>query len=78
MRQKELRTIITFYTTAEAMAMEKLCKTREIPGKLISAPRQISADCGIAWSSEVCFKDQLEEAMKQDGLEVAGIYELYM
>ena len=49
MREKQLRTVVTFHTTAEAMALEQICKNRGIGGKLISAPRQLSADCGIAW-----------------------------
>lgn len=50
MRQKELKFIITFHTTAEAIAMEKACKEEGLAGRLIPVPRQISAGCGLAWS----------------------------
>ena len=76
MKPKEPHLIITFYTTAEAMAMEQLCQSRGIPGKLISAPRSLSADCGIAWSAPLSAREQLEQAIQQAQLEIDGIHEL--
>ena len=35
MREKQLRLIVTFNTTTGAMAMEKACKSENIPGRLI-------------------------------------------
>ena len=32
MRKKELKLVVTFHTTADAMAMEKACKAEEVPG----------------------------------------------
>lgn len=49
MRNKRKYKLITFRTTAEAMAMEKFCGTNNIPGRLIPVPREISAGCGLAW-----------------------------
>ena len=43
MRKKELKLVVTFHTTADAMAMEKACKAEEVPGRLIPVPRVISA-----------------------------------
>lgn len=51
MRKKELRLVVTFHTTADAMAMEKACKEHEVNGRLIPVPRAISAGCGLAWLS---------------------------
>lgn len=31
MRKKEMKLIITFHTTADAMAMEKACKEQNVP-----------------------------------------------
>ena len=36
MREKQLRLIVTFNTTTGAMAMEKACKSENIPGRLIN------------------------------------------
>ena len=49
MRKKELKLVVTFHTTADAMAMEKTCKEKNAPGRLIPVPRAISAGCGLAW-----------------------------
>lgn len=48
-REKKRYMVFTFSTTTEAIAMEKKCKEKEIPGRLIPVPREISADCGLAW-----------------------------
>lgn len=63
MRKKELRLVITFHTTAEAMAAERYCKEQGIPGRLIPVPRQISAGCGLAWSSPAEEAGRLREQM---------------
>ena len=49
MRQKENKVIVTFHTTAEAIAMEKACLNGGIPGRLIPVPRQISSGCVLAY-----------------------------
>lgn len=41
-REKKEYVIFTFHTTAAAMATEKLCQERNIPGRLIPAPRSIT------------------------------------
>ena len=51
MREKELRAIITFHTTAEAIAAERCCRAAGLEGRLIPTPRKLSAGCGIAWSA---------------------------
>jgi hypothetical protein len=52
MRAKKLYYVITFHTTADAMAMEHFCETNNIRGRLIPVPREISAGCGLAWRME--------------------------
>ncbi len=74
MRKKEMKLIITFHTTADAMAMESLCKTRHIEGRLIPVPRSISAGCGLAWSTEESLEDAFRQLMLDEKLESEGIY----
>lgn len=66
MREKHNYMVITFHTTAEAMAMEKYCKNNGIPGRLIPVPREISAGCGLSWRMKteeyVLFQGQLSKA----------------
>ena len=54
MREKSPRLIVTFHTTAGAIATEQLCRRLGLEGKLISVPRCITSDCGMAmagWGS---------------------------
>ena len=68
--------IVTFYTTAEAMATKKLCIEKNIPGKMISAPRALSADCGIAWRSDAGCRELLKISLDEADIEYAGIHEM--
>ena len=52
MIRKQERVVFTFYTTTDAMAMESLCFTRHLPGRMIPVPGAITADCGLAWCAE--------------------------
>ena len=76
MRQRQRRAVVTFHTTAEVMATEKLCKAKDLAGKLISAPRSLSADCGIAWSALVELREALVRALEEAQIEFDGLYEL--
>ena len=49
MRERIFWLVVTFHTTAAAMAMEALCKEQSLPGRLIPTPRELTADCGMAW-----------------------------
>ena len=73
MREKKECVVFTFHTTAAAMAMEKLCEQRSLPGRLIPAPRSITADCGIAWCAPLSAREALESAPGVP--EFAGVYE---
>lgn len=66
--------VVTFHTTAGAMAMERKCRQLEIPGRLIPVPRSITAGCGMAWRAELCCKAEIEAVLSD--LDSEGIYEL--
>ena len=74
MRPKTLRYVITFFSTADAMAVEKRCKERGVPGRLIPVPTRITASCGMAWSLPLDAKDMFDAAVK--GISVDGCYEM--
>ena len=76
MREKKQYFVVTYFTTAEAMATERLCKARGIEGRLISAPRSVTADCGIAWRSLSENKDIIKSALVEANIEVQGFYDL--
>lgn len=76
MREKQLRAIVTFKTTTAAMAMEKLCMEKGVPGRLIPVPRAITAGCGMSWSAPPEAKDTAWQTAVDAGLAAEGIYEL--
>ena len=75
MRKKELKLIITFHTTADAMAMEKACKDADAPGRLIPVPRLISSGCGLSWCAELSERELLLEVMAKVGLKEEELHE---
>ena len=75
MRKKELKLVVTFHTTADAMAMEKACKEHNVPGRIIPVPRTISAGCGLAWCAELDEREQISDMMKQVGIQEEDMHE---
>ena len=75
MRKKELKLVVTFHTTADAMAMEKACKEHGVPGRIIPVPRVISAGCGLAWCAELDEREQIADIMKQVGIQEEDMHE---
>lgn len=75
MRKKELKLVVTFHVTADAMAMEKLCKERRVPGRMIPVPRTISAGCGLAWCADPSERQRLIEVMHSAGITEEDIHE---
>ena len=78
MSEKLPRVVVTFHTTAEAMATEQVCGEYGLAGKLISAPRALTADCGIAWCGPVQTRAAVERALSDARIAFAGIHELVM
>jgi hypothetical protein len=75
MRKKELKLVVTFHTTADAMAMEKACKEHGTPGRIIPVPRAISAGCGLSWCADLSARDEIKELMNQVGIQEEDIHE---
>ncbi len=76
MRKKELKLVVTFHTTADAMAMEKACKEDEIPGRLIPVPRAISAGCGLSWCAPPEEEEIIRAEMDKVGIEEEALHQL--
>lgn len=75
MRKRELKIVVTFHTTADAMAMEKACKQKQAEGKLIPVPRELSAGCGISWSAPLTERDNIEKILRESNIEFEEIAE---
>ena len=76
MIRKQARVVFTFYTTTDAMAMESLCKEKNLGGRMIPVPGEITADCGLAWCAEPQSEDILTNALCAAGIPVQGVYRL--
>lgn len=76
MREKSLKLIITFHTTAAAIQTEKLCQQAGLPGRLIPVPREISSSCGMAWCAPVQSRSDAEALLQSQSIEIGSIYEL--
>ncbi len=75
MREKENYIVVTFHSTTEAMAMEKKCKQKHVPGRLIPIPESIAAGCGMCWCTKVEDKEALDQFLKETELSVQSIKE---
>ena len=59
MYKREMKTILSFASTSDAMAAEEKCKEEGLPGRLIPVPSVITAGCGLAWASPILYKDEV-------------------
>ena len=76
MLKKELKLIVTFYTTSSAMATEKVCNENGINGKLISAPRELTSDCGISYAFDKSDREKVEKLLADKSIEYEKIVEI--
>ena len=74
MIRKQDRLVITFYTTTDAMAMERLCRAQKADGRIIPVPGSISADCGLAWCAAPESEQPLQRLMETNQIRFQGVY----
>lgn len=70
MISKQLQFIVTFDTTADAIAMENACIDNALPGRLIPVPTVVSAGCGLAWCTDISCQEDLEALIKCQSLKI--------
>lgn len=78
MREKNRYIVITFHTTAEAIAMEKFCNQQSIPGRLIPVSREISVGCGLSWRLKKEDFQTFQKKMEEAELECEQVVELML
>lgn len=69
MRAKTDTLIITFNSTSSAMAAEKHFVSKELPGRLIPLPSEMSAGCGLAWKAPVNTRELLRHELDEAGID---------
>ena len=65
--------VVTFPTTAAAMACEECCERRGLPGRMIPVPGEVAAGCGLAWKATPGDREELAAALEADGVPVEGM-----
>ena len=70
MRERTEKCVVTFRTTAGAMAMEAACKGSGLPGRLIPVP--------LCWAAPPDSREALEELVMKKHLDVDGIYAIIL
>lgn len=65
--------VVTFPTTAAAMACEELCGARGLPGRMIPVPGEVRAGCGLAWKAAPEGQGVLASALAEAGVEVEAM-----
>lgn len=76
MRKKELKTVITFETTTQAIGMESACKKHQIAGRLIPVPKEITAGCGMAWMTPLENKESVVQFMSEHEISPQGVFQV--
>ena len=78
MRERTEKCVVTFRTTTGAMAMEGLCRENNVLGRLIPAPRSITAGCGLCWAAPREAREAVEALVMKEHLDVDGIYAIIL
>ena len=78
MKQRTEKCVVTFRTTAGAMAMEAACREEGLPGRLIPVPRSVTAGCGLCWAAPPVCREVLEELVIKKRLDVDWIYAIIL
>lgn len=75
-RCKTPHAVVTFHSTADAMAVQAAAAGGGLPGRVIPVPSEISAGCGLAWSVPAEQREALEQVFAQRGLAFEAITEV--
>lgn len=76
MRRKTPKTVVTFATTNDAMAVEAAARKGGIPGRMIPVPSAIFAGCGLAWCVPAEKRAELERALAARNLPFETLHEV--
>lgn len=76
MRRKAPKTVATFASASDAMAVEAAARETGIPGRMIPVPSEISAGCGLAWCVPAEERDVLLGALERAGLAFEAMHDV--
>lgn len=78
MRPRTPHLLITFRTTAQAMAMERSAAAHALPGRLIPIPGSVRAGCGLGWCALPEDRSALLSLMEAESLAYEAICEVLL
>lgn len=56
------------------MFLEHVCRTENLPGRMIPVPTSISAGCGLSWSAPPDAEEAIRKAAEKNKIRIEGIY----
>ncbi|MCR4711109.1 MAG: DUF3343 domain-containing protein [Clostridia bacterium] len=68
MRKKTPHSLITFRSTEDAMAAERILQAAGIAGRLVPIPASISAGCGLCFIAPPEEGTRMEELLRRAGV----------
>nr|WP_283171769.1 DUF3343 domain-containing protein [Curtanaerobium respiraculi] len=76
---KTPKVVVTFASTADAIAMESDAQAYGLPGRIVPVPSEIDAGCGLAWCCDAADREKLVAGLKEFGIVHEGVFavELY-
>ena len=77
-RERKPCAVMTFATTADALAMEAAAREHALPGRIIPVPSDIDAGCGYAWRCALDERDALLAGAARCRLSYEGLFEVPM
>lgn len=77
-RARTPKTVVTFSSLSDALAVEDAAKKHGFPGRIIPVPSAIDAGCGSAWAAQASERAQIEAALASYNLDYEGIFEVEM
>ena len=76
LRKPQLRLVITFHTTAEALKTEKLAREQGLEGRLIPVPQVLSAGGGLAGRGAAEMQAAVETVVERGDIHPQQIIQL--
>lgn len=68
--------VVLFSSTHFALRAEKIAKEKGLAVKLVPVPRQLSSDCGVCLRFPWDQRSQIEETLRQAGVQMESIHSL--
>ncbi len=73
MRRKTPHAVVTFASTADAMAVQAAADAGKVAGRMIPVPSEISAGCGLAWCAPDDDVEGIKDTLSAQGLPFAAV-----